>query len=146
MKTLIVSSLMSPRRSKFVAFAMALLVGAGVAMITPVRAEPPKTVESQTAATAGKPVLVVSDSGKSQTVDGEGRDVSIDGDKNDVIIHGKCHALIVSGNENTVHAEALATISTPGNKNFVTWTEAVDGEKPQITDVGHGNSIEHSPK
>lgn len=130
------------------------MIGAGLALcavalggvVSPVRADPPTTVESQTSSTAGKAVLVVSESGKSQTLDAEGRDVSIDGNKNDVTLHGKCHALTVSGNENSVHAEALASISTPGNKNMVTWTQTVNGEKPQITNVGSGNSIEHSTK
>ena len=115
-------------------------------LVSLVQAEPPTTVESQTVATAGKAVLVFSDSGKTQTLEAEGRDVSIDGNRNDITLHGKCHALTVSGDGNTVHAEALATISTPGNKNSVTWTQVVDGEKPQITNVGTGNSVEHSPK
>jgi hypothetical protein len=115
-------------------------------LVSGVRAEPPTTVESQTTATAGKAVLVVSENGKTQALEAEGQDVSIDGNKNDITLRGKCHALTVSGNQNTVHAEALASISTPGNKNAVTWTQAVNGERPQITNVGSGNSIEHSPK
>ncbi len=110
------------------------------------RAEPPTTVESQTVGTAGKAVLVFSDSEKSQTLEAEGRDVSIDGNKNEITLHGKCHALTITGDGNIVHAEAVATISTPGNKNIVTWMSVVDGDKPQITNVGSGNSIEHSSK
>ena len=121
-----------------VALATSLWIGGPL----PARAEPPvKEVESQTAATAGKAVLVVSENGGKVTLEAEGRDVNVDGNKNEVILRGKCHALTVSGSGNTVHADAVATISTPGDKNAVTYKATVDGEKPQVTDVGSGNSV-----
>ena len=116
------------------------------AFFPPAQAEPPKEVESRTAATAGQPVLVVSEDGKTLTLEAGGRDVNIDGNRNEVTLHGTCHALTVSGSSNSVRAEAVASISTPGGKNSVTYKNTVDGEKPQVTDTGSGNSVEKSGK
>ena len=122
-------------------FALAAALSVGI-FSSPVRAEPPKEVESQTTATAGKAVLVVSENEKHLTLEAEGRDVNIDGNKNEVTLHGKCHALTISGSGNTVHADAVSSVSTPGDKNSVTYKETVNGEKPQVTSVGSGNSVE----
>ena len=105
------------------------------------RAEPPKVVESTTAATAGKPTIAITDSNKTQTIEAGGRDVAIEGSHNKVTLSGACHALTINGHDNEVIAEALATVSTPGNNNKVTWTSTVNGEKPQITDLGHDNKL-----
>lgn len=104
-------------------------------------AEPPKNVESPTAATAGKTTLVITDSNKTQSIEAQGRDVAIEGSSNKITLTGECHALTINGNGNLVKAEAVATVSTPGNQNKVTWTKAVDGEKPQITNVGSDNVV-----
>lgn len=112
-----------------------------VVSVATLRAEPPKLVESPTAATAGKATIAITDSNKTQTIEADGKDVAIEGDHNKITLSGACHALTINGNDNEVAAEALATVSTPGNHNKVTWTKAVDGEKPQITDVGKNNSL-----
>ncbi len=117
------------------------LVPASVFACPPLHADPPKIVESPTAATAGKATLAVTESNKTQTIEADGKDVAIEGSHNKIILSGACHALTVSGSDNEVTAEALATVTTPGNHNKVTWTKAVDGEKPQITDLGSDNSL-----
>ena len=107
----------------------------------PLHADPPKIVESPTAATAGKATIAVTDSNKTQTIEADGKDVAIEGDHNKITLSGVCHALTINGSNNEVTAEALATVSTPGNHNKVTWTKAVDGEKPQLTDLGSDNKL-----
>ena len=123
-----------------------LLIVLATAAAPSLRAEPPKLVESATAATAGKATIALTDSNVTQTIEAEGKDVAIEGDGNKVTLSGACHALTINGNHNVVTAEALATVSTPGNHNKVTWTKAVDGEKPQITDVGKDNSLGKRPE
>ena len=105
------------------------------------RADPPKIVESPTAATAGKATIALTDSDKTQTIEADGKDVAIEGSHNQITLSGACHALTINGSHNVVTAEALGSVSTPGNDNKVTWTKAVDGEKPQVTDVGKDNSL-----
>lgn len=119
-------------------FVVAGLVAASVSSL---RADPPKIVESPTAATAGKATIAITDSNKTQTIEADGKDVAIEGNHNKITLSGACHALTVNGSDNLVTAEALGSVSTPGNRNKVTWTKAVDGEKPQITDVGSDNKL-----
>ncbi len=119
-----------------------LLVAAAASFCgVPLHAEPPKIVESPTAATAGKATIAITDSNKTQTIEAGGKDVAVEGNHNKITLSGACHALTINGSDNEVTAEALATISTPGNHNKVTWTKAVDGEKPQITDLGSDNKL-----
>ncbi len=119
-----------------------LLVATSAALFcAPLHAEPPKIVESPTSATAGKATIALTDSNKTQTIEAGGKDVAIEGDHNKITLSGACHALTINGNDNMVTAEALGTVSTPGNRNKVTWTKAVDGEKPQVTDLGKDNSL-----
>ena len=117
------------------------LAAISLALTSPLRADPPKLVESPTAATAGKATIALTDSNKTQTIEADGKDVAIEGNDNKITLSGACHALTINGSNNLVIAEALGTVSTPGNHNKVTWTKAVDGEKPQITDLGKDNSL-----
>lgn len=117
------------------------LIALAAAAVSSLRAEPPKIVESPTAATVGKATIALTDNNKTQTIEADGKDVAIEGDGNKITLSGACHALTINGNGNEVTAEALGTVSTPGNHNKVTWTKAVDGEKPQVTDVGKDNSL-----
>ena len=127
-------------RMKF--FARSFLPLAVAVFTSPtLRAEPPKIVESPTAATAGKATIAITDSNKTQTIEADGKDVGIEGNHNKITLSGTCHALTISGSDNEVIAEALATVTTPGSHNKVRWTKAVDGEKPQITDLGSDNSL-----
>ena len=123
-----------------------LLAALAILSCPPLRAEPPTIVESPTAATAGKATIALTDNNKTQTIEADGRDVAIEGSHNIITLSGACHALTINGSNNVVTAEALGTVSTPGNHNKVTWTKAVDGEKPQITDLGSDNSLGKSEK
>ena len=124
-------------------FLSPLLLTAAVAVLacSGLRADPPKIVESPPAATAGKATIALTDSNKTQTIEADGKDVAIEGNDNKITLSGACHALTINGSNNVVKAEALGSVSTPGNHNKVTWTKAVDGEKPQVTDVGKDNSL-----
>lgn len=123
------------------AFLAAGLCAASVTLTPVAHAEPPKVVESQTAATAGRATLSVTENESVKTIEADGRDVSIDGNRNKITVSGPCHALTVSGNENHVTLEKVATISTPGNRNLVTYTGVVGGETAQVTNLGSGNEI-----
>ena len=112
-------------------------------LVTPglLRAEPPVVVESPTAATAGKATLTITENNKTQTVEAEGRDVAVEGHDNKITVSGKCHALTVSGSNNVVTAGSVFSVSTPGNHNRVTYTQASGGESVQVTNVGAGNEV-----
>ena len=94
--------------------------------------------------TRGKEVLVIHESKDAQTFNAEGQDVTVNGNHNKVTIKGSCHALTVSGSDNAVTVAAVASIAISGTGNMVGWSKAVDGEKPQITDLGKDNQISHS--
>ena len=111
------------------------------------RAEPQTSVEmtggGKTAviSTSGKDVLAISENNKTDAIDAAGRDVTINGNGNKLTLRGECHALTVSGNNNTISAESVVSISVPGNGNQVAWRKAGGGaQKPQITDIGKGNT------
>lgn len=106
--------------------------------VAPLRAEPPGTIEL---AVSGKNVLAVNENEQTKAIDAAGRDVTINGNRNKLTLRGECHALTLSGNGNTVEVETVTSISLPGNHNQVAWGKAAGGEKPQITDLGNGNSV-----
>ena len=114
--------------------------------VTLLRADPPKVIESPTAATAGKATLAVTESGRTQTIEAEGRDVSITGSHNKITVTGKCHELTVNGDGNEVTAASVVSISTPGNHNRITYTQAADGETVQVTNLGAGNEVSKTAK
>ena len=123
-----------------------VVVAFALATVSSLRAEPPKVVESPTAATAGKATLTVTESDQTQTVEAEGRDVAIEGNGNKITVSGNCHALTISGNHNEVTAGSVFSISTPGNHNHVTYAQASGGESVQITNVGAGNEVSKKPQ
>ena len=91
----------------------------------------------------GKAVLVIHDSKDAQTFNAEGQDVTVNGSHNKVTITGTCHALTISGDANAVTVESVSSISITGAGNEVSWSKAVDGERPQVTDQGKTNRITH---
>ena len=91
----------------------------------------------------GKEVLVIKESKDAQTFNAEGQDVTVNGNNNKVTIKGSCHALTISGSSNAVTVAAVASIALSGTGNEVSWNKAVDGEKPQITDLGKDNQVSH---
>ncbi len=119
-----------------------LLVGVfALAATTSLQADPPKIIESPTAATAGKATLTITGNGKTQTVEAEGRDVAIEGNGNKITVSGKCHELTISGNGNEVTTGSVVSISTPGNHNHVAYAQAADGTSVQVTNAGAGNEV-----
>ena len=90
---------------------------------------------------SGKEVLVIKDSKDAQTFDAEGQDVTVNGSRNKVAIKGTCHALTISGDGNSVLVDSVSSISITGTGNEVAWTKAADGERPQVTDLGKGNTV-----
>jgi hypothetical protein len=131
------------KRSYLPRFATAVCVVSALVFpgVCALRADPPKLVESPTAATAGKATLAVTESERTQTIEAEGRDVSITGSHNKITVTGKCHALTVNGDGNEVTAASVVSISTPGNHNHVTYKQAADGDAVQVTNVGAGNEV-----
>ena len=98
-------------------------------------AVPPKT---------GKELLVVKDSQDAQTFNAEGQDVMVNGSRNKLTIKGTCHALTISGDANAVTVESVSSITITGENNEIVWSKALDGERPQITDLGKGSKISHA--
>lgn len=120
--------------SRFLPVLIAALVSFNVAFA----ADPAGTAEIPTAT---KDVLVIKESHATQTIDAAGRDVTVNGSHDRLTITGECHALTVSGGDNVVTVAAVSSISLVGGDNRVTWSKAVGGEKPQITDQGKGNTV-----
>ena len=111
------------------------------------RAEPQTSLEmtggGKTAviSTSSKDVVAISENNKTDAIDAAGRDVTVNGNGNKLTLRGECHALTVSGNNNTISAELVVSISVPGNGYQVAWRKAGGGAtKPQITDLGKGNT------
>jgi hypothetical protein len=81
-----------------------------------------------------------------RTIDCNGGAVSINGDRNTLTLTGECSTLRVDGNDNIVTVEAVAEISTWGNRNKVTWTRGVGGKPPTISNPGTSNTIKKAEK
>ena len=102
----------------------------------------PRRVASRTAATITKPAdVTIDESLIKRTIDCKGGGVTINGDKNQVTLTGQCSTLKVNGNENIVNVEAVAEISTWGNRNNVTWRRGAGGKPPKISNPGTANNI-----
>lgn len=66
-----------------------------------------------------------------------GQDVQMLGDDNKADFTGNCEGLSIIGNRNAVTLDNVATIEVTGDDNTVRWR----GTKPQITNIGKGNTI-----
>ena len=118
------------------------VVAASLLATASVRADDP--IKPDTAPARGKEVLVIKESKNAQVFNAEDQDVTINGNNNKVTIKGTCHALTISGDDNAVEVAAVASIAVSGAGNQVSWGKAVDGEKPQITNLGKNNQVSHS--
>jgi hypothetical protein len=99
-------------------------------------------VASRAAATNRKPADVTIDENQiKRAIDCKGGGVTINGDKNQLTLTGQCSTLKVNGNENIVSVEAVAEISTWGNRNNVTWRRGAGGKPPKISNPGTANNI-----
>lgn len=108
---------------------LAFLLTAGTLAAGPLRAAEPTTV------------VTISENNRTQTVDARGGTVNIVGNGNKITVTGECQELTVQGNNNEVSVEAVAVVSVPGNKNRVTWSRALNGDKPQVSNLGSGNEV-----
>jgi hypothetical protein len=81
-----------------------------------------------------------------RTIDCAGGSVTVEGNGCVLVLKGDCSTLKVNGNNNTVTVEAVAEISTQGNRNKVTWTRGAGGRPPKISNPGTGNTIKRAEK
>ena len=117
------------------------VVAALLAISVGVRADEP--IKPDATPTRGKEVLVIKESKDAQVFNAEDQDVTVSGSHNRVTIRGTCHALSISGDDNAVEVAAVASIAISGTGNEVAYGKAVDGEKPQVTDLGKTNKVTH---
>lgn len=68
-------------------------------------------------------------------------EVEINGSDNTVTLTGDCKSITVSGANNKVKAEGVATIDVSGSGNEVTWKRAVGGKKPKVSRTGVNNKV-----
>ena len=120
-----------------------LLIVAAVSLAAGSNARADEPIKPDATPTRGKEVLVIKESKNAQVFNAEDQDVTINGNHNIVTIRGTCHALSISGDGNAVEVAAVASIAVSGTGNEVAWGKAVDGEKPQITDLGKTNKVTH---
>jgi hypothetical protein len=85
--------------------------------------------------------IVISDNGRTETIDCDGGSVSVDGNFNKLSLTGECQSVEVNGNSNVLRVQAAAAISTAGNFNTVTWSRGVGGRDPKLSNLGTGNKI-----
>jgi hypothetical protein len=68
-------------------------------------------------------------------------EVDITGSDNEVTLTGECKSVSVSGANNKVKVDAVATISVTGANNAVAWKRAVGGKKPKVSRSGANNKV-----
>ena len=62
-----------------------------------------------------------------------------------VTIKGACRQLMINGDKAIVNAEGLAEIVFNGDNNSVSHSKFVNGNRPNVSDNGSGNGVEHTP-
>ena len=85
--------------------------------------------------------LVVNENERHINYECSGKSVEVNGNENVITLSGRCDNLSVKGNDNIIKVGIVASISTAGNNNNVTWIRATRGKKPAITDSGTDNVI-----
>jgi hypothetical protein len=90
---------------------------------------------------ARKTAVLISDDGRTETIECAGNDVTIDGNLNKITLTGECRSVDVNGNGNAVQVAAAAAISSLGDGNTVTWYRGVAGKDPRVSNLGNGNSV-----
>ncbi len=99
-------------------------------------------VESSTPEIGGS--LVLSDTGKFETISCRERDVEIDQEAtaNTYTFTGECKTLVVDGVSNKVYVEKVGAIEVKGISNKVYYKSGLDGEKPKIKKEGTSTIVE----
>jgi hypothetical protein len=92
-----------------------------------------------------QPKVVINGSHDRITLTGACARVAING--RDVTITAESiAALVVNGQGNTVDVGTVARIALTGGQHKITWTAAARGKRPQISDLGTGNTVAQTPK
>ena len=70
-----------------------------------------------------------------------GRDVAISGNNLKVKLRGECAKVEVTGSDNTVDIDTVASIEVVGSANKVTWVTAPRDARPRISKTGSDNEV-----
>lgn len=89
-------------------------------------------------ADTGPETFVVNDNGQRITHDCQKGKAVVNGDQN-FLVFRNCARVEVKGNGNSVDAGAPTALFVPGNRNEVTWQEALGGTS--ISNLGTGNRV-----
>lgn len=68
-------------------------------------------------------------------------EVEVTGSDNQLTLTGDCKSVTVSGANNKVKVEAVATIDVAGSGNEVLWKRAVGAKKPKVSRTGVNNKV-----
>jgi hypothetical protein len=92
---------------------------------------------------SGEPPIVLSDSGRQQTLDCTGRAVQVQGDQNHLTLNGGCQALSVAGRGNDIQAELQpgAQVAVTGNGDTVRWLLQHPGMPPSVATQGQDDRV-----
>jgi hypothetical protein len=96
------------------------------------------------AAGEGGDPLVIDGSDHKRAYDCGGRAAIVNGGDN-VLSLRKCTELTVNGGDNMIDAGVVGAITATGAGNRITWTEAPDGKRPRIRNLGDDNLITSRP-
>ena len=77
------------------------------------------------------------------TFKGECKAININGGHNTLTIETVAE-LNVNGASNTITIDAVGAINLVGSDNKITWKKATSGDKPAVSTVGTGNSVNKS--
>lgn len=107
-------------------------------------ASPGTTIESKgdesTVLTSDENEITITGNKSVQNRACTGQDVQVQGDDNQATFTGTCKGLSVIGSRNKITLENVATIEVTGSDNTVSWR----GTKPQVTNIGKGNTVEQA--
>ncbi len=87
-----------------------------------------------------QPVVAINASADQVTLIGACTKVSVNGGRTTLVAEA-VGAIAIHGAGNSVTLGAVARIALTGAENKVTWKAAVGGKKPQVSDLGSGNTV-----
>jgi len=82
----------------------------------------------------------VLESNLTRSYDCHGGNGSVNGNNNSLTFRN-CAGVVVNGNYNVIDAGVVASLTTIGNGNKVSWTTSTDGRQPKIANLGTNNTI-----
>jgi hypothetical protein len=72
--------------------------------------------------------------------------VMVNGGRNSLTVKGPCRRIMVNGDDNRISADAVMDIVFNGSGNSVTYSRAVNGKRPTVTQNQQGNTVEQISK